>query len=420
MESLLSIYRLIYFIKNYRPWTQTYNMDNQGLNDYQILSAIGIGGFATVYCAQHNITKTKVALKVMNKNPNNPDGMTYEKMMKEIDIMKKVKHPFIAQYFETIETDDYIYIVQEFAKNGTLLDVINQKGPFSEQEAARIFAQLALAIQYLHKELHIAHRDIKAENILFDGFNNIRLIDFGLSHFDADQEIMKTQCGSPTYAAPEVIIGIEYTYSCDIWSLGVVLFAMICGYLPFVDENMQRLMQKIIYKEVEFPPYISNEAQNLISLLLAKKYKTRITIDEVLQHPFIARYVNMYNDKIMSYVPNNEFIFGTLELLDVDKEKTKSDLQQGLVTSNSVSYKIIYRVVLNETLNSGMICGHDLSSMGRQRRRASYNDMDVLPPLEVKEAQYSTIRRTNHINNSIIHNKRRKYPLPQYHLTFKT
>ena len=142
-----------------------------------------------------------------------------------------------------------------------------------------------LALKYLHTKVHIVHRDLKAENVLYDGNHNIRIIDFGFGkEMDPDQ-YFQTQCGSLFYAAPEIIQGQKYSYSVDIWSAGILLFALNSGFLPFDDQNLAKLAQKIIYQEVTYPAYFSVSLRDLLTKMLNKDPVQRPCVDEILQHP---------------------------------------------------------------------------------------------------------------------------------------
>jgi 5'-AMP-activated protein kinase catalytic alpha subunit len=156
-----------------------------------------------------------------------------ERVAREIHILKLIRHPNIIQLYEIIETPKQLYLIMEFAEGGELFDHIVSKNRLDEDEACEFYQQIIDGIEYIH-ELHVVHRDLKPENLLLDANKNIKIADFGLSNTYKKGELLKTACGSPCYAAPEMIAGKKYEgVNVDIWSSGVVLFAMICGYLPF-------------------------------------------------------------------------------------------------------------------------------------------------------------------------------------------
>jgi 5'-AMP-activated protein kinase, catalytic alpha subunit len=160
---------------------------------------------------------------------------------REIEILKMIRHPYIIQLFEIIETPKQLFLIMEYVSGGELFDFIVKKQKLTEQESCKYFQQIICGVEYLH-ELGIVHRDLKPENLLLDYQNNLKLVDFGLSNTYKQGETLKTACGSPCYAAPEMIEGKSYLGSrVDIWSTGVILFAMVAGYLPFEDKDTGKL-----------------------------------------------------------------------------------------------------------------------------------------------------------------------------------
>jgi serine/threonine protein kinase len=166
-------------------------------------------------------------LKAISKDNLKNEQVT-QLFLKEIEINRSLHHPFIAELFDFFESSSRFYMVIEYAEHGTLHSYLKNESELTEKQAKRLFIQLLSAIEYLHHDKHVAHRDLKAENILLDRHNNIKLIDFGLSNtFQPENPFLKTRCGSSLYAAPEVIHDESYTAQCDIWSAGVLLYFMI-------------------------------------------------------------------------------------------------------------------------------------------------------------------------------------------------
>lgn len=164
-----------------------------------------------------------------------------QRVSREIEILKMIRHPNIIQLFEIIETPKQLFLIMEYVSGGELFDYIVKKQKLPESESAKFFQQIICGVEYLH-ELGIVHRDLKPENLLLDYQNNLKLVDFGLSNTYKQGETLKTACGSPCYAAPEMIEGKNYLGSrVDIWSCGVILFAMVAGYLPFEDKDTGKL-----------------------------------------------------------------------------------------------------------------------------------------------------------------------------------
>jgi serine/threonine protein kinase len=167
---------------------------------------------------------------------------------------------------------------------------MNDNGRLSEDQARRYFTQLLTVLEYLHSEQKVAHRDLKCENVLLDRYNNIRLIDFGLSNQFTDlNPQLRTACGSPAYAAPEMIQGNTYTYTADIWSAGILLFALVAGYLPFDDDRASGVLQKVVHSEVGYPAFISPQLRDLLQKMICKDPEERITLDMIKAHPWFSQ-----------------------------------------------------------------------------------------------------------------------------------
>lgn len=191
-----------------------------------------------------------------------------ERVQREIKILKEIDHPNFVKLFEIIENTDRVYLIMEYATGGELFDYIVSKDRLSEREACKYYLQIVHGIEYLHGK-GIAHRDLKPENLLLDGAKNLKIVDFGLSNQYTVGETLLTACGSPCYAAPEMVAGKRYRgMDVDIWSSGVTLYAMLVGYLPFEDPNTGLLYKKIILGQYEEPTHLSSKARQALKLIL--------------------------------------------------------------------------------------------------------------------------------------------------------
>ncbi|EGR28392.1 protein kinase domain protein [Ichthyophthirius multifiliis] len=236
------------------------------IGHYIIGKSIGQGTFGKVKIGTHIETQEKVAVKILEKDKITEQA-DVERVAREIHILKILRHPHIIQLYEIIETSKYLYLIMEYAIGGELFDYIVTNQRVNEKESCKFMQQIISGVEYLHK-LNIAHRDLKPENLLLDHEKNLRIVDFGLSNLYKKDELLKTACGSPCYAAPEMIAGQKYEgLRVDIWSSGIIMFALICGYLPFEDPNTSLLYKKIISGEFQIPKYVSDEARDLL-----KKY----------------------------------------------------------------------------------------------------------------------------------------------------
>ncbi|CAH1405865.1 unnamed protein product [Nezara viridula] len=277
---------------------------------YDVEKTIGTGGFAKVKLATHLLTGEKVAIKIMNKSLIG-DGCPRIKM--ELEALKDISHHHICKLYQVIETKEHFFIVMEYCSGGELFDHIVEKNKLSEFEARLFFRQILSAVAYLHNVGYV-HRDLKPENILLDRDLNLKLIDFGLcaKPVGGMSSHLQTSCGSPTYAAPELIKGHQYIGGkVDVWSLGVLLYALLCGFLPFDCDNIENLYKKILSGKYSEPSWLSEESRKIIRDMLQVDPKERITVDELLSHQWITmgcldpvthNSLNLYHEK------NNEVL----------------------------------------------------------------------------------------------------------------
>eukprot|EP00741_Cyanophora_paradoxa_P023685 tig00021612_g22879.t1 len=255
------------------------------IGQYKLGKTLGIGSFGKVKLAEHELTGQKVAVKIMNRKKIKSLDMD-EKVRREIKILRLFMHPHIIRLYEVIDTPTHIFVVMEYVSGGELFDYIVQKGRLSEDEARRFFQQIISGVEYCHKH-NVVHRDLKPENLLLDSNYNVKIADFGLSNVMRDGFFLKTSCGSPNYAAPEVISGKLYAGpEVDVWSCGVILYALLCGSLPFDDENIPNLFKKIKGGIYTLPSHLSDLARDLIPKMLIVDPVKRVSIGEIRQHPW--------------------------------------------------------------------------------------------------------------------------------------
>ena len=246
-----------------------------------------------VKLATHVITNHKVAVKILNKAKIKQLGME-EKVQREINILHLCTHPHIIRLYEVIDTPTDIFLVNEYVSGGELFDYIVSKGRLSADEARNFFHQIVSGVEYCHFQ-KIVHRDLKPENLLLDSNLNIKIADFGLSNLMRDGDFLRTSCGSPNYAAPEVISGHLYAGpEVDVWSCGVILYALLCGSLPFDDESIPNLFKKIKSGMYSLPSHLSQLARNLIPRMLEVDPMKRITIPEIRLHPWFQHKLPPY------------------------------------------------------------------------------------------------------------------------------
>ena len=221
------------------------------LDNYEILSIIGEGTFGVVRLGKVKSTGEKVAIKILEKKKMISQD-DKERVEREIEILNKINHINVIKIIKIIKDPDKIYIIMEFCENGELFNYIVKKQNLDEEEAAYYYYQLINGLECLH-HYGIVHRDLKPENLLLSKNNILKIIDFGLSNYFNEMDLLSTPCGSPSYASPEMVSGNKYDgFLIDIWSSGIILYAMICGFLPFEDQDNEILFKKYMNVKLNF------------------------------------------------------------------------------------------------------------------------------------------------------------------------
>mmetsp|Transcript_24421 Transcript_24421/g.61823 ORF Transcript_24421/g.61823 Transcript_24421/m.61823 type:complete len:476 (-) Transcript_24421:723-2150(-) len=326
-----------------------YKKNSAKIGPYFLGKTLGVGSFGKVKLGEHELCDQKVAVKILNRKKIQLLKMD-EKVKREINVLNIANHPHIIRLFEVIDTLTDIYVITEYIPGGELFDYIAGKGRLSEDESRRFFQQMISGVDYCHKHL-VVHRDLKPENLLLDAHYNIKIADFGLSNIMRDGALLTTSCGSPNYAAPEVISGNSYIGpEVDVWSCGIIMFALLCGSLPFDDEKISNLYKKIQGGVFSFPNYVSDSGKNLINQILTTNPLERITMDEIRKHPWfqirMPRYLSFPSIKKAQLV--RQIIHIDNNIVKIVSDKTKigrkfisSSLQRGEKTPFTVIYYLI-------------------------------------------------------------------------------
>ncbi|KAJ8403733.1 hypothetical protein AAFF_G00346010 [Aldrovandia affinis] len=280
---------------------------------YEIERTIGKGNFAVVKLATHIITKAKVAIKIVDKTQLDDENL--KKIFREVQIMKMLRHPHIIRLYQVMETERMIYLVTEYASGGEIFDHLVAHGRMAEKDARRKFKQIVAAVHFCHCR-NIVHRDLKAENLLLDHNLNIKIADFGFSNLFSRGQLLKTWCGSPPYAAPELFEGKEYDGpKVDIWSLGVVLYVLVCGALPFDGSTLQNLRARVLSGKFRIPFFMSTDCEYLIRHMLVLEPSKRLSMEQICKNKWMRQ-----GD------PDPEF-----ETLIVECEQVKSEREAELI-----------------------------------------------------------------------------------------
>jgi len=263
------------------------------IGPYKLGSTLGVGTFGKVKLAVHDTTGQKVAIKIINKSKMQSMDM-HEKIRREINILQQLRHPHVIRLYELIDTPTDIFMVMEYVPGGELFDYIVQKSRLHENEARRFFQQIVSGVEYCHQNM-VCHRDLKPENVLLDTNLHVKIADYGLSNLMRDGDFLKTSCGSPNYASPEVVSGKAYAGpEVDVWSCGVILYALLCGSLPFDDEHVPNLFKKIKHGNFTLPGHLSENSRSLIVRMLVVDPTKRATFKEIRKHPWFKQHLPTY------------------------------------------------------------------------------------------------------------------------------
>jgi serine/threonine protein kinase len=257
------------------------------IRDWQLQNPLGSGAFSVVVKAVHKETHQVCACKVVPKDRINEEG-DRERFQREINAMAFLKHDNVVTLYDFFSDDLNFYLVMDFCPGGELFQYIVKNDKMAEPVAAYLFEQIASAIAYCHS-LGIAHRDLKPENVLISKFPRIKVSDFGLCGFISAQDMMQTFCGSPCYCAPECLSRIQYDGRlADVWSLGVILFAMVTGSHPWTITNTSLMLRQILKGNYTVPSHVSPKCRDLIQGMIKVDLSQRLTMPQILSHPWMA------------------------------------------------------------------------------------------------------------------------------------
>eukprot|EP00123_Amoebidium_parasiticum_P006478 comp17419_c0_seq1/m.16801 comp17419_c0_seq1/g.16801 ORF comp17419_c0_seq1/g.16801 comp17419_c0_seq1/m.16801 type:complete len:520 (-) comp17419_c0_seq1:238-1797(-) len=316
------------------------------IGNYILGETLGVGSFGKVKLASHQHTGHKVAVKILNRKKIRSLDMV-GKIKREIQNLKLFSHPHIIKLYEVISTPTDIFLVMEYVSGGELFEYIVKHGKLSEDAARKFFQQIICGVEYCHRH-KVVHRDLKPENLLLDENKNVKIADFGLSNIMTDGDFLKTSCGSPNYAAPEVISGKLYAGpEVDVWSCGVILYALLCGKLPFDDEYIPNLFKKIKGGIFTLPGHLSEPSKEILTAMLQVDPLKRATIGWIREHPWFRQNLPRYLEPHVDHNAEgqlDEVVKKVCQKMNVEREELLEALHNG---QDNDPLRIAYNLVLD-------------------------------------------------------------------------
>ena len=349
---------------------------------YLLGEVLGEGAFAKVRLATQIHIKEKCAIKIVNKRLLE-DTKDVQRLRKEIKILKTIRHKNIVQLYDIMESKMNLYFVMEYCKGGELFDYIVKKKRLLEKEACVFFQQIINGVEYLHSQ-GIIHRDLKPENLLLNEKNQIKISDFGLSTFYTKNNLLQTACGTPSYAPPEMLEGQQYNgEAADIWSCGIILYAMLCGNLPCAESKEEIILQKIKKQDFVIPSYLSKEAQDILYHILKINPDERFTIEKIKKHPWF----NMVMPHLTNGLSINKIKIPVDDnILEMVKESgfNPDECRELLLANKFCSLTSIYYLCLNKYVREGGKSNSDLESDLFEKYISDKNNYIASENIEVK------------------------------------
>ncbi|XP_071013472.1 serine/threonine-protein kinase BRSK2 isoform X7 [Oncorhynchus clarkii lewisi] len=341
---------------------------------YRLEKTLGKGQTGLVKLGIHCVTCQKVAIKIVNREKLSESVLM--KVEREIAILKLIEHPHVLKLHDVYENKKYLYLVLEHVSGGELFDYLVKKGRLTPKEARKFFRQIISALDFCHSH-SICHRDLKPENLLLDEKNNIRIADFGMASLQVGDSLLETSCGSPHYACPEVIRGEKYDgRKADVWSCGVILFALLVGALPFDDDNLRNLLEKVKLGVFHMPHFIPPDCQNLLRGMIEVDATKRLTLEQIQKHNW---YIAGKNEPEPEQPVPRKVAIRTLSTEEIDPDvlesmhslgcfRDKGKLTKDLLSDDDNQEKMIYFLLLD-----------------RKERYPSQEDQNLPPRSEIAD-----------------------------------
>ena len=395
------------------------------IGNYTLGVEVGSGAFGKVVLGKHYLTGETVAIKILDKMILSQTPEDYELVRQEISILKIVKHKYIVQLYEILQTAQHIFIVMEYCEGKDLMDYILTKTRLSELESLKFFQQLINALFYLHSQ-NISHRDVKIDNMLLDRNKDLKLVDFGLSTKYTDDTLLDQPCGTVVYAAPEVLDGNEYHgMLADVWSSGIVLFGMASGYLPFCDQDDEINKKHVLEGKIDLPDFFSPMLKDLLKHMLDINPITRYTLQDIREHPwFNLNETNLIPGIIIGYnlIPVDENILNLCVAYNADREKIENSVKNNKYDSGSALYYLLVRKITRKGFESISDLSSDIfidfilddnNLVNRNRDKKIIKSKDKKNKNKLKNIQNNSkiAQRKNTHHDSLENNKNELTPL---------
>uniref|UniRef100_A0A8C7N374 Serine/threonine-protein kinase BRSK2-like n=1 Tax=Oncorhynchus kisutch TaxID=8019 RepID=A0A8C7N374_ONCKI len=347
----------------------------QYVGPYRMEKTLGKGQTGLVKLGVHCITGQKVAIKIVNREKLSESVLM--KVEREIAILKLIEHPHVLKLHDVYENNKYLYLVLEHVSGGELFDYLVKKGRLTPKEARKFFRQIISALDFCHSH-SICHRDLKPENLLLDEKNNIRIADFGMASLQVGDSLLETSCGSPHYACPEVIRGEKYDgRRADVWSCGVILFALLVGALPFDHDNLRQLLEKVKSGVFHMPHFIPPDCQALLKGMIEVDPDKRLKLEAVQKHSW---YQSGRNEPCPEQPPPRHVCMGRiLCLTELDPDVLDSMHSLGCFRDSG---KLTCNLQCEEDNQEKMIY---YLLLDRKERYPSYEDEDLPPRNDVAD-----------------------------------
>lgn len=308
---------------------------------------IGKGGFGEVWKVIHKATNKLYCIKVIAKRSIIEQKMV-DQMNREIEIMYKLNHPHIVKLVSHFEDDDSFYLIMNYASKGQLYTHLKKAGRFDQKTAAQFLRETIYALQFLHSfKPPIIHRDIKPENILLDENQRVKLADFGWSNYETIDVERKTYCGTPEYLAPEMLYKKGHDTSVDIWSVGVLMFELLCGSSPFASSSQEELFSNIKKHKINWPNDFPHLAKNLINKILKPNPKDRISLEEILSHVWFEQNPPLYSP--LEFPSNDPKLVLESHLLSIKPESIQKEINKVVEKINNL--RVTRNTIMNEQTN---------------------------------------------------------------------